>query len=99
MKPENERFFRMCRKFGLGKMGYLSMAALLAFWTAFRGSGPVRAEPDSFPKEVERRALAATILIRNPGANMEGSGVLVGNSGSLAYFLTAAHVVRGTGQL
>jgi S1-C subfamily serine protease len=45
------------------------------------------------PKPVRDRAAAATVKVVSPADVAEGSGVLVGRNGPLAYLLTANHVV------
>jgi S1-C subfamily serine protease len=48
---------------------------------------------DDFPKDLQVRALTATVRIENPAQEVTGSGVVVGSEGRFLYVLTAAHVV------
>jgi hypothetical protein len=48
---------------------------------------------DDFPKDLQARALTATVRIVNPAQDVTGSGVVVGSEGTFLYVLTAAHVV------
>ncbi len=46
-----------------------------------------------FPKDVQVRAVTATVRVQNPATETQGSGVLLRRSGPHLYLLTAAHVV------
>jgi S1-C subfamily serine protease len=52
-----------------------------------------------FPKQIQVRAVTATVRIHNPAKKSEGSGVIVGRSGPFVYILTADHTVAGAEQL
>jgi S1-C subfamily serine protease len=57
---------------------------------------PVAADaPDlkEFPKQVQSSALTATVKVANVTRGVDGSGVIVGQSGPHVYVLTAAHVI------
>ena len=51
--------------------------------------------PADFPEALQVRALTATVRVSNPGKKIEGSGVIVGRTGTFVYVLTAHHVVAG----
>jgi S1-C subfamily serine protease len=52
-----------------------------------------------FPKELQTRALTATVRIVNRTKKSEGSGVIVAKNGPFIYILTAGHLVHGAEQL
>ena len=51
-------------------------------------------ESSDFPKQLQLRALTATVRVQNPLRKTEGSGVIVGKTGNLLYILTAQHIVK-----
>ena len=52
-------------------------------------------DPADFPDELQTRALKATVRVHNPAKKTEGSGVIVGRTGTFVYVLTAYHIVTG----
>lgn len=53
-------------------------------------------ESKDFSRQLQQRAVAATVRIVNRGEKVEGSGVVVGRAGKGFYILTAAHLVSRT---
>jgi S1-C subfamily serine protease len=56
-------------------------------------------ESPDFSKELQIRAITATVLVVNPATKSQGSGVIVGRDNVFVYVLTAHHVVKGANQL
>ena len=52
-------------------------------------------DPADFPEALQTRALKATVRVHNPTKKTEGSGVIVGRTGTFVYVLTAYHIVTG----
>ena len=52
------------------------------------------AESTDFPRPLQARVIAATVLVGNPARKIEGSGVIVGKKDNMLYVLTAYHVVH-----
>ncbi len=52
-----------------------------------------------FSKQLQKKALLATVRIVNVTANDDGTGVIVGRKGPFVYILTAKHVVHGAKKL
>lgn len=56
-------------------------------------------ESKDFSKQLQQRAVAATVRIVNRGEKVEGSGVIVGAGDKLIYILTAAHLLNRPARL
>src|ERR1019366_5534275 len=80
-------------------VGRFGQAGGLAFFVAaclvFRSEHLAAQAAADFPDELRARALAATVRVCNPAEKKEGSGVIVGRTGSFVYVLTAHHIVTG----
>ena len=56
-------------------------------------------ENPHFSRQLQVRAITATVRITNLAGKSDGSGVIVGKQGSFVYILTAYHVVKGAEEL
>src|ERR1700722_14143388 len=72
-----------------------SSTTLCILLLATAAGQPPTIEADGFPKSIQTETLWATVRIANQKKATEGTGVLLGKSGPVAYVLTAAHVVDG----
>lgn len=61
----------------------------VALWSAL----PVQAQPDRLSSELEAEVVAATVRVINKKKDTIGNGVVIGKTGTVAFVLTAAHVV------
>jgi S1-C subfamily serine protease len=68
---------------------------IIVLSAAALGPMVVRAD-DALPARVEAEVLAATVRVINDKKNVIGNGVVIARTGSVAFALTAGHVVAGT---
>ena len=69
------------------------MNAIIAIALSSVLGQPAPVDASRLPAKVEAKVVAATVRIVNNKKNTMGNGLVIGRTGSVAYVLTAGHIV------